>query len=109
MSYNILSTSAFDRKLKRLAKRYSSLKTDLLKITNELYSNPELGVSLGNGCYKIRLAITSKSKGKSGGARLITLVIRKQNTIYLLDIYDKSEQENITEQKLKFLIDSILE
>ncbi|CAN5873801.1 hypothetical protein BH11BAC7_BH11BAC7_16560 [soil metagenome] len=29
---------------------------------------PQVGTSIGNNCYKIRLAISSKGKGKSGDA-----------------------------------------
>ena len=40
----------------------------------ELEQNPTLGTALGNDIYKIRLAIASKNKGKSGGARILTFV-----------------------------------
>ena len=54
------------------------------------------------------MAITSKSKGKSGGARLITYVRIVQNSVFLLDIYDKSEQPNISDKELKLLIEILL-
>ncbi|MDX1919215.1 MAG: hypothetical protein SFU25_00605 [Candidatus Caenarcaniphilales bacterium] len=44
---------------------------------NDLEKVPNLGTFLGNNCYKIRLSIKSKSKGKSGGARVITHLIAK--------------------------------
>jgi hypothetical protein len=56
-----------------------------------------MGIPIGNDCYKIRMAITSKGKGKSGGARIITHVLVKKENIYMLSIYDKSEVENITD------------
>ncbi len=65
---------------------------------------PEQGTDLGNGCYKIRLAIVSKGKGKSGGARVITFCVREKESLYLLSIYDKSEQEDITDKELKALV-----
>jgi mRNA-degrading endonuclease RelE of RelBE toxin-antitoxin system len=108
MKYSILSSDSFDRKLKRLAKKYASIKEDVGDLVKQLYDNPQLGTSIGSNCFKIRMGITSKGKGKSGGARVITYVIHLQNTIYLLDIYDKSEQEDITEKQLKALIESIL-
>ena len=83
MSFEIIATHPFERKLKRLAKKYKSLPADLSTIFDELENNPTLGVPLGKDCYKIRVAISSKGKGKSGGARMITFVRIVNNTIYL--------------------------
>ena len=68
---------------------------------------PQQGTALGNNCYKVRLAITSKGKGKSGGARVITYVLVLDETVYLLSIYDKSEQDSISESELLKLIEGI--
>jgi hypothetical protein len=105
MSFNIIATQPFERKLKRLAKKYKSLKIDLLKVIQELSENPTLGTPIGKDCYKIRVAITSKGKGKSGGARMITYVRIVSTTVFLMDIYDKSEQANISDKELQLLID----
>ncbi|HFK5538385.1 TPA: type II toxin-antitoxin system RelE/ParE family toxin [Elizabethkingia anophelis] len=101
MSYDILSIPLFDKQAKRMAKKYPSFKQDLIELLETLTNNPELGTALGNNFYKIRLAISSKGKGKSGGARLITYVKVDDNTIYLTSIYDKSEKDNITDNELK--------
>ena len=61
-------------------------------------------MSLGNDCYKIRMAIASKGKGKSGGARVITCFKIMHGTVYLLTIFDKSEQENIPDKELRELL-----
>jgi mRNA-degrading endonuclease RelE of RelBE toxin-antitoxin system len=74
MSFEVIATEPFERKLKKLAKKYKSFKADLTPIIDELADNPSLGTPIGKDCYKIRVAITSKRKGKSGGARLITYV-----------------------------------
>lgn len=74
MSFEVIATKPFERKLKRLAKKHKSLKTDLLEVVEELSENPNLGTPIGSDCHKIRIAISSKGKGKSGGARLITYV-----------------------------------
>ena len=66
-----------------------------------------MGTSLGNNTYKIRLAIKSKGRGKSGGARIISYVIDKDLEIYLLAIYDKSELENLADNLLRSLIAEI--
>jgi hypothetical protein len=105
MSFNIIATEPFARKLKKLAKKYSSLKEDLLPLLNELETNPTLGIPLGKDCYKIRLSISSKGKGKSGGARIITYVRVINKSVFLIDIFDKSEQSNITEKELIMLIE----
>ena len=105
MSFEIIATAPFERKLKRLSKKHKSLKEDLLKLFDELAANPTLGTPIGKDCYKIRLAITGKNKGKSGGARVITFLRIANETIFLMDIYDKSEQVDISSKELKLLID----
>lgn len=72
-----------------------------------LKEKPEQGLPIGRSCYKIRIAIASKGKGKSGGARLITNFVVIQDTVYLLSIYDKSEKENLTDKELAELLKSI--
>lgn len=101
MSYNVLVTAFFERELKALAKKHRSLKNDLAALIEQLEQEPTTGTELGNNCYKIRLAITSKGKGKSGGARIITYVRITGNTVYLLSIYDKSEMDNIADNIIK--------
>jgi hypothetical protein len=75
MSYKILTIAPFDKQFKRLAKKYPSLKQELIELISVLKDGPSAGFALGNDCYKIRLAIASKGKGKSGGARVITYVL----------------------------------
>jgi len=77
----------------------------LAKVVDELVENPTLGTPIGKDCYKLRIAITSKGKGKSGGARMITYVRIVKKTVFLMDIYDKSEQANISDKELLMLID----
>jgi hypothetical protein len=80
----------------------------MMELISELKNNPKLGIPLGDNAYKIRLAISSKNKGKSGGARVITYFFIEDVELYLLSIFDKSEQSSITNKTLKQLIDSIL-
>jgi len=107
MSYNIKTISVFEKQTKRLIKKYPSLKKDLYTLINSLKENPEQGKYLGKNCYKIRLAISSKGKGKSGGARVITNFVITENTVYLLSIYDKAEKENLTDKELQELLNFI--
>ena len=109
MSYNIIAVPTFRKELKKLAKKYHSLKTDLSVLFESLEENPVQGTSLGKNCYKIRLAVSSKGKGKSGGARLITNFVIAEETVYLLSIYDKSEKENLTDKELDELLEEVPE
>lgn len=108
MSYQFRTITSFDRDLKRLAKRYRSLRDDLLKLVHEMQENPNLGADLGHGIRKIRLAIQSKGGGKRGGARVIAhtdvVVDIQEGTICFLAIYDKSDQETISNQAIKALL-----
>ena len=101
MSYSIVPTERFFKDAKRLKKKFPSLKEDLSNLEHDLLKNPILGTSIGDDCYKIRLAIKSKGKGKRGGARVITNVKIVDEIIYLLSIYDKSEKSDIDDDELK--------
>jgi mRNA-degrading endonuclease RelE of RelBE toxin-antitoxin system len=109
MSYNIFTIPVFDKQLKRLSKKFPSLKMEYEELLDTLEINPKQGKSLGRNCYKIRLAIASKGKGKSGGARVILHIVISDKTVYLLTIYDKSEKENISEKELNELLMQISE
>ena len=104
MSFNILSIPPFDKQLKRLAKKYPSLKKEFAELLERLEQQPEQGTKLGNNCYKIRISIASKGKGKSGGARVITNFVINENTVFLIAIYDKSEKDNLTNLELYELL-----
>ncbi len=107
MSFNVKSIFVFERQAKRLIKRYPSLKQELQKLIQELKQEPKSGTSIGHNCYKTRIAIASKGKGKSGGARVITHVVFIYDTVYLLSIYDKSDVENLTDKDILELIKHI--
>lgn len=107
MNFEILATPQFRRDIKKLVKKYPSLKEEYFELVEMLQQNPKLGISLGDDCFKIRLAIASKGKGKSGGARIITYVVVKDKTVFLLTIYDKSEKESISAKELQILLSQI--
>ena len=100
MSFSVVALRPFERNFKRLNRKYPSLKTDVKELTDSLAEQPNQGVSLGNDFYKIRLAIRSKGRGKSGGARVLTCVIAMREKVLLVALYDKSEIENIDEATL---------
>ena len=101
MGFEIIPTPFFLKDVKPLVKKYPSLKSELIQLENTLIENPSMGEPLGKDCYKIRLSIASKGKGKSGGARIITCVKIIDERIFLMAIYDKSEMENIDANILK--------
>jgi hypothetical protein len=107
MSFKVVVTDDFKRESKRLVKKYVSLKEEIARLISNLEGDPMQGTPLGRNCYKVRLAITSKGKGKSGGARVITLVWVKQEQVFLLSIYDKSEQEDISDGRLRKLLENL--
>ena len=81
----------------------------MTSLFNSLEKNSTAGTAIGKNCYKIRIAIASKGKGKSGGARIITNFIVTDSTVYLLSIYDKSEKDNISDKELIELLAEISE
>jgi Cytotoxic translational repressor of toxin-antitoxin stability system len=109
MKFDVIATEPFERKLKRLAKKYKSIAMDLSPIIEKLQEDPTIGTPIGKDCYKIRVAISSKGKGKSGGARIITYVRVVKKTVFLIAIFDKSEQENIPVKELQFFLSLMAE
>jgi mRNA-degrading endonuclease RelE of RelBE toxin-antitoxin system len=107
MSFEVKVTARFKRQTKRLLKKYNSIKGELDDLLLSLETNPTQGTSIGHSCYKIRLSISAKGKGKSGGARVITHYYVSGGIVYLLSIYDKSEQPDITDKELQRLLGSL--
>lgn len=98
MNFEIEATENFRRSLKMLSKRYHSLRHDFEGFVKSLRENPFQGDELTPGIRKIRMAITSKGRGKSGGARVITYIVvttEEDGHIYLIDIYDKSDYSTV--------------
>lgn len=98
----------FRKDLKRLSKKYRSLLNEVGQLIDELETNPYLGTDLGDNIRKIRLGITSKGKGKRGGARVLTdteaVVSMDEGHLTLLTLYDKSERETLTDAEIKELL-----
>lgn len=107
MKNRVIVEKSFLKPAKRLSKRYPSFPTDLLSLINELESNALLGISLGGNVRKVRLAIKSKAKGKSGGARVITYIYLERGRVHLLTVYDKSERETVSDEEISDLVKSL--
>ena len=103
----------FKRGAKALRKKYASFEADYNTFLDELEKNPFSGEPLGNHTYKNRMAIASKGKGESGGARVITYNLQQQSVdevlITLMTIYDKSDISNVSDAYLRSLVQDIEE
>ena len=118
MRSKVIVIDNFKREAKPLLKKYPSLKNELEVLRLQLLDTPRMGIQITDNVYKIRLAVKSKGRGKSGGMRIITFVWEialemaededtSETIIFLASIFDKSEEENISDKDLERLIDEI--
>lgn len=110
MTNKVIPTPIFEAKFKRLSRKFSSLADEIESLEIELLEKPDLGTSLGANLFKIRLASKDKGRGKSGGFRVITYLIyktEKSTDIYLITIFDKSEESSIDKIDLIKLVKQI--
>ena len=107
MNYDFRPSPDFLKAVKVLAKRYPSLKEDLILLRQSLEEYPEQGVDLGGGLRKIRMNIKSKGRGKAGGARVITcnIIISKSDmVIALVYIYDKADASSVKNDVMRKIV-----
>ena len=118
MKTKVSITKSFKKQAKKLLKKYASLRIELMELESILLNNPYHGTKINENIYKIRIAVKSKGKGKSGGLRAITdleteiifiteSLSNSEITVNLIAIYDKSETENITSKEITELIKNI--
>ena len=107
MSFTVELSTAFRWAFKKLSKKYRSLEQDVDNLVSQLCSNPYVGADLGRSVRKVRMAITDKGKGKSGGARVITYTVEVDEDtgrVTLLTIYDKNERDSISQNEIDELM-----
>jgi len=97
MITDIRFSQEFEKSFKQLKKKYPSINADFKDLLKSLIANPYQGVEIAGGKRKVRLAITSKNRGKSGGARVIVKVAIIENRLSVLYIYDKADMSNVSE------------
>lgn len=110
MSFEIVTTEYARTSIKKLSKRYKSFDEDIKRFRQDLKENPLQGVEIAPNIRKIRMAVSSKGRGKSGGARVITLnalVSEEDGKIYLLLIYDKSDTSNVKASVIKDIVEEL--
>lgn len=100
----IRDTETFNKAVKKLKKKFRNIEKDYLAFINDIETDEDLGIYLGDGIYKTRIANSDKNSGKSGGYRLISYLKIIDNELYLMYIYDKSDFENISETAIDKLI-----
>ena len=105
---NVIPLQSFLRDFKYLKKAYHSIKDDVDDLVLQLKKNPIQGIPPGKDCYKIRMAIASKGRGKSGGARVITCVKIVRQTVHSPAMFDKSEMENLSDEELNNRLNQIV-
>ena len=104
MSYRVVPTDNFSRELKRLSKKYPSLKQEIKNFSSELLDNPKTGTPIGHNCYKVRISTPDKLGGKRKGFRIITYIVFSKEIIFLLSVYDKSEISTLKDWEIKRII-----
>lgn len=107
MNYTVELAASFQKAYKKLRKKYRSLEKDIDNLVAMIKSNPAIGADLGDGVRKIRMAVSDKGKGKSGGARVITYTVEideESGKVTLLTIYDKNDRESISKNEIAELL-----
>lgn len=68
-----------------------------------LIANPESGpvIKGGGGIRKVRWSV--EGKGKRGGIRILYQWLPEKNQIFLLFLFQKNEQDNLTPKQLEIL------
>ncbi len=101
---NVRISDEFKTSYKRLKKKHKSLDADFEALLMSLQENPRQGVELHEDIWKIRMNITSKGRGKSGGARVIIRLRIVMNELQLIYIYDKADFENVSDAYLRDIL-----
>ena len=107
MNFEVILSRRFLKEIRSLLKKYSSLREEFEDFVSALESNPLQGTRIGMSCYKVRLGIRSKGKGKSGGSRVITYVVTEHQKVFLLTIYDKQVKDTLSTNELRSLLSDL--
>ena len=103
MSYDIYFCDSFKKAIKHFKKRYPNVTEDVSKAIRELQETPTKGdvIRGAKGARKVRVANSDMNKGKSGGYRLLYYVVDEPTkSIYLVMLFAKNEQENISTKEV---------
>lgn len=79
-------TEAFKRQLKRLARKYRRIRTDLQPLINQLQTGDTPGDQIqyvGYTVYKVRVRNTDAQRGTSGGYRVIYYIAERDDILFV--------------------------
>ena len=97
----------FKNSLRKLAKKYRSIRKDIQPVLEDLQQGKFQGdqiTNIGYAVFKQRVKNSDNQKGKSAGYRVIYYV-RTTTSIILITIYSKSEQADISASEIKRIIE----
>jgi hypothetical protein len=103
----VIALNEFEKHTGRLYRKYRTLLADIDLLIDKLENDHTQGVPLGSGLRKLRLGTESKGGGKSGGFRVVTYFVeqtKEGDVVYLVTIFDKSEEANISKKELLKII-----
>lgn len=112
--YSVAITPTFEKEFRKLRKRFAKIDEDFEIFLDEIEVNGDLGNPLsgikltgsdkGNKVFKKRMKNSSASQGKSGGFRVIHYLLTSTNEVYLLDIYSKSDSDDISKNEVQDVV-----
>ncbi len=102
----------FERSVKQLKKRYRRIADDLTQALESIEENPSIGNVIPDDYLvrKLRVASRDMQRGKSGGFRLLYKLSTEDTEdviVYLLFVYAKTDQADVTLTQLKSLVDEV--
>lgn len=110
MKYEVEFTAIFKRRIKKLSSKYPRIKEDLSVLLDQLEQGNFQGDRLQDypgEVYKVRVGSIDQKKGKRGGYRVIYIAVTFNTTVYLMEIYAKAYQEDLTNQQKQEIKDFI--
>ena len=108
-SIQVILTKRFRQDLKKLAKRYRSIRKDIIPLINQIQQGETPGDRIAKNQYsvfKVRLKNSNISKGKSAGYRAV-YYLRTENTVVLVTIYSKSDQSDVSNTIIETIIQKL--
>src|SRR6476646_6845489 len=102
-------TSEFQQSLRKLAKRYRNIRSDIQPLIEEIHTGNLPGDRLTNigkdyVVFKARIQNRDIQKGKSAGYRLL-YQLESPSSVLLLTIYSKSDRDDISATEVRAILD----
>ena len=104
--FTIKYSTRFLKDAKRLKekKNFKKIADDIKETEESLKAGKDKGNLIpglsGLQIFKIRQRNSSTNTGKSGGFRIIYYQMQENNTVVMLTIYSKTEQDNISKEEI---------